>query len=161
MKYIFLLTLSISLIACNNHNKDYEVLKGKVDSLENKLADAYKPGFGELMTSIQTHHAKLWFAGINQNWKLAGFEIHEINEALENIKKYQSERKESKSIDIITPAIDSVKTAVKNKNLQYFNKSYISLTDACNRCHKLTDFEFNIVKIPDKQSFSNQDFKIK
>ena len=35
------------------------------------------PGFEEFMSNIQAHHAKLWFAGQNHNWKLADFEIHE------------------------------------------------------------------------------------
>jgi len=46
------------------------------------------------MSGVQAHHSKLWSAGQNQNWKLADFEIHEIMEAIDNIQKYQSERKE-------------------------------------------------------------------
>jgi len=49
---------------------------------------SYKPGFGEFMGGIQVHHEKLWFAGTNQNWKLAGFEIHEIKESMDDIRKY-------------------------------------------------------------------------
>lgn len=161
MKHILFIISLIGILGCTQKNKDYTILKNKVDSLESKLADAYKPGFGELMTSIQTHHAKLWFAGINRNWKLADFEIHEINEVLENIKIYRSERKETKSIDMLIPAIDSVKTAIENKNSEGFDQSYTYLTDACNRCHKLTDFEFIKVKIPEKPFFTNQDFEVK
>ncbi len=34
----------------------------------------YQPGMGELMTTIQLHHAKLWFAGKNANWALAAYD---------------------------------------------------------------------------------------
>jgi hypothetical protein len=47
------------------------------------------------MSSIQVHHNKLWFAGESQNWKLANFESHEIQEAIQDIEKYQTEREES------------------------------------------------------------------
>ena len=68
----------------------------RLDSLEARLSEAYKPGFGEMMGSIQVHHNKLWFAGVNANWKLAAFEIHEIQETLEQITKFQQEREESR-----------------------------------------------------------------
>ena len=137
-----------------------QALQNRIDSLEKKFAGSYKPGFGEFMSGIQTHHSKLWFAGQNQNWDLAGFEIHEIIEAVEDIQKYQAERKESQIIGMIYPAIDSVNNAIKQKDPALFKSSYVFLTNTCNNCHHETDFNFNIVKIPDYQPFSNQDFKV-
>jgi len=81
--------------------------------LEIKLANTYKPGFGEFMNGIQAHHSKLWFAGQNDNWKLAGFEVHEIMEAIEDIQKFQTERKESQMIGMINPALDSINNAIQ------------------------------------------------
>ena len=49
------------------------------DSLHKMMAE-YAPGLGEIMGGIQTHHAKLWYAGINDNWKLAQYEIDELKE---------------------------------------------------------------------------------
>ncbi len=95
----------------------------------------------------------------NENWKLADFEIHEIMEALDNIKKYQKERKESEVIDMIVPALDSVNSAIKQKNPALFKSSFIALTNKCNRYHRDVNFEFNVVKIPDQPPFSNQDFR--
>ena len=129
--------------------------------MRNTLSNAYKPGFGEIMNSVQINHSKLWFAGTNKNWKLAEFEVHEIMELLDDVTKYQSDRKESQSIGLINPGLDSVSSAVKNKNLNSFKKSYEQLTVTCNDCHKVNEFEFNIVKVPTRPVFSNQEFKIK
>ena len=85
------------LSACDQKNGDTQVLQNRIDSLENKLADTYKPGFGEFMSNIQVHHNKLWFAGKNENWELADFEINEINENLDDIKKYCKDRPETNS----------------------------------------------------------------
>lgn len=156
---IFLLLSFGLLLACNQRTDNTEVLRDHIDSLENKLADTYKPGFGEFMSNIQIHHAKLWFAGKNQNWELADFEVHEITETMESIQKYQTERKESQMVGMIYPALDSVKIAIKQKNPELFKNSYILLTNTCNKCHRATDFEFNVVKIPQTPPFSNQDFK--
>jgi len=161
MRELLFLLLLTGSFACSHNTEDYNALKNKIDSLENKLAETYKPGFGELMSSVQVHHEKLWFAGINDNWKLADFEIHEINESLEDIKKFQSDRPESKDLDMINSGLDLIKTSIKEQNTLMFKNAYSILTNTCNECHKVTDFEFNIVKIPEAQSFSNQEFRIK
>jgi hypothetical protein len=64
------------------------------------------------MSSIQVHHARLGFTGLNENWELAGFEMHEIAEDLDAIKKYQPERPESELPDLMKPASDSVNRAI-------------------------------------------------
>lgn len=159
MRPFLLLTLALALIACNQQAKHTKLLQGRVDSMESKLAHTYKPGFGEFMSEIQAHHAKLWFAGINENWKLADFEVHEIMESIEDIQQFETERKESRMIEMINPALDSVYKAIEQKNPALFKRRFILLTNTCNDCHRATDFEFNVVKVPDTQPFSNQDFK--
>ena len=160
MKKLFLLLLLSGILACNQKKENGSISEKRIDSLEKKLSETYKPGFGEFMSGIQSHHAKLWFAGINQNWKLADFEIHEIMENISAIQKYQTERPESEKIGMINPALDSVNLAIKNKDLVLFKSNYSILTNTCNNCHRATNFEFNVVKIPDLQTFSNQDFKV-
>ncbi|MEO6720436.1 MAG: hypothetical protein ABIN67_08715 [Ferruginibacter sp.] len=160
MKYLLIsLIVTIGLNACNQPTDRNQILENRIDSLEKKLSETYKPGFGEFMSSIQVHHAKLWFAGQDQNWKLADFEIHEIMESLENIKKYQTEREESKKIDMLNPALDNINIAIQQKNSSAFKNSYIALTNTCNNCHHAVEFEFNVVKIPETPPFSNQSFK--
>jgi hypothetical protein len=141
-------------ISCNDSNN----LQEKIDSIEAKSVDTYKPGFGEFMSNVQVHHAKLWFAGINQNWKLADFEIHEIKESLDGILKFQSNREESKALNVINAPLDGVNDAIVKKDLSSFKHSFIMLTNTCNACHEAVKFEFNKVKIPDTPPFSNQDF---
>lgn len=146
------------IYSCNRRAESSKSLQKEIDSLKAELVNTYKPGFGEFMTSIQVHHNKLWFAGSSKNWKLADFEIHEIKEALDGIKKYQSERKESQMIGMINPALDSIIKAIEKKNPLLFDRSYRQLTNSCNHCHNIVKFEFNVVKIPTTPPFSNQDF---
>ncbi len=149
--------LLLLFISCNNSKR----LEEQMNNLETKSENTYKPGFGEFMTYVQIHHAKLWFAGKNQNWKLAEFELNEITETIDAIKKYQKDREESKDLPIIYPALDNVRTAVQNRNLKSFYQSFTTLTNTCNACHQSVKFEFNVVKIPDSPPFSNQDFSVR
>lgn len=161
MRKAVLLFLLLLILSCKDQSEKINILEKRVDSLEKVITKMYKPGFGELMTGVQAHHSKLWFAGKNQNWDLAGFEVKEIKEILEDIHQYQKERKESQFMEMLDPALDSVEYAVSKRDPGLFKKTYTSLTRSCNECHQVTDFGYNIVKIPDTSPFTNQDFKIK
>jgi hypothetical protein len=161
MKNFILSILAVIILGCNRPTDKTQLLENRIESLQKELSETYKPGFGEFMSNIQAHHAKLWFASENENWRLADFEIHEIMESVDDIKKYETERKESKLIDMISPALDSVNIAIQQQNSEKFKSSFINLTNTCNACHQEVDFGFNVVKIPDEQTFSNQDFSVK
>lgn len=153
------LLLIALLTACQSPGPDHTAeLQAQIDSLRAASAKSYKPGFGEFMSGIQSHHAKLWFAGTNENWALADFEVHEIMEAFDDIREFQKERPESAKTGMIDPAIDSVNAAIKAQSLPRFKSSFEFLTNSCNACHEATNFSFNKVKIPAAQAFPNQDF---
>lgn len=160
-KVIIISLLTVGIFACNTQTGNKQFVQAQIDSLQTKLNNTYKPGFGEFMSSIQVHHNKLWFAGQNQNWKLADFEINEIKESLADIKEYCADRSETKAIGMIYFAIDSISNAVQQKSTAQFKSNYTLLTNTCNSCHQATSHEFNVIKIPDNPSFSNQDFKVK
>ena len=161
MKNIVLLFLLMIMFSCNDQSGKIKALEKKIDNLEKELSETYKPGFGELMTGVQAHHSKLWFAGEHTNWELASFEVKELNEILDDILKYQKDREETKLIEMVDPALERVKEAITKKDHNLFKKTYSELTKSCNDCHKLTNFQYNIVKIPDTSPFTNQDFSIK
>jgi len=157
---ILLIISASCLLACNEPGKTARLQK-QVDSLKQQLASAYKPGFGEFMSGIQVHHAKLWFAGQNENWQLANFELNEIKESVENIRKCYPEREESRMLfHLLGPALDTMNQSIQQKDLSVFKISYSILTNTCNNCHRVATFGFNIVTIPSKPPFSNQDFKV-
>ncbi len=160
LKNIFIVLLPILVTSCGTSDNDQK-LQAKVDSLNQQLAQTYKPGLGEFMMGIQVHHAKIWFAGKNQNWDLADFEVGEIKETLDDVKKYCTDRPEIKSLPILYPALDSVNNAIKAKDLKRFETSFILLTNSCNRCHQSTHHQFNVIKIPETPPFTNQEFKAK
>ncbi len=152
----FSFLIALLFVACNDSRK----LQDQINKLKVQESNSYKPGFGEFMSNIQIHHAKLWFAGKNENWQLADFELSEIRETVTAIQKYETEREESKSVSVLFSALDSVRTAVQKQDPKQFVESYKVLTITCNACHQSVKFGFNVVKIPDTPPFSNQDFSM-
>jgi hypothetical protein len=157
---LLLLYAALLAAACNNSSSQITLLQNKVDSLQKEVNNSYKPGLGEFMSSIQVHHAKLYFAGQNNNWKLADFEIHEIMEAIDDIQHYASDRPEVKELPMLLPALDSVNAAIARQDKNVFNRNFITLTNTCNACHTAVNYNFNMVKIPSTPPFSNQLFSV-
>jgi len=161
MQKILITLLTLSMLSCGQKSDNSKYLQTQIDSLEKKLSQTYKPGFGEFMGNIQIHHAKLWFAGENKNWQLADFEMNEIKENLDGIQKYCSDRTETKSIGMINLAMDSLSNSILKKNKVMFQRNYTTLTNSCNTCHQATNHEYNVITVPKIPPFSNQDFRTK
>ncbi|HEY2349797.1 MAG TPA: hypothetical protein VGH64_12300 [Puia sp.] len=160
MRIILLALFVYSLTACNQQPQGTgQQLQSQMDSLRNKITHAYAPGVGEFMSSIQMHHAKLWFAGKNENWELAKFEIDEIRESLDDIQQYCADSPSIRPLPMIFPPLDSVKHAISEKNISQFKTSFNMLTNTCNNCHKAASHAFNVIKIPDAPPVTNQVFE--
>ena len=156
--FVFLIIIfGLSFVSCNNTKT--ENMQRDIDSLKSVIKNSYKPGLGEFMLTAQMHHAKLWFAGINENWPLANFEAGEIKETFDNAVKYLPERIETKDIPMIYPALDSLQASIKNKDLKKFTGDFKVLTETCNDCHKAVHYQFNVIKVPTSEPVSNQEFK--
>jgi hypothetical protein len=158
-------TLILALLASTAFGKDgaeVAALKTRVAALENQV-EGLKPGLGEIMGVIQQHHAKLFFAGSNENWELADYEIDEIKEGLEDAVKYHDHFKDvkaplSKLVAGVAAPLASVADALKQKSKASFISSFHGLTAACNACHQAADHGFVVIQDPKQADFSNQKY---
>ncbi len=155
---MLLVLIGSALLSCGANDQRVAELNARVDSLQAAMARTYRPGLGEFMSGIQVQHAKLWFAGTKANWKLADFEVHEIMEALDDIKTYASDRKETALVGMLDPALDSIRVAISKEDTARFRSAYQLLTQSCNNCHQDTDHGFNVITIPTTVPFSDQEF---
>jgi len=163
MKNTFLLFVIILLqYSCTNNpdKQKIDTFQRQIDTLNKKLT-LIKPGLGEIMSTIQVHHEKLWFAATNENWKLSEYEIGELKEAFEQAFAIETDRPETKNIPMILPVIDSLSHAIDKKDVAMFKKNYLFLTNTCNNCHTLNQHEFNVITIPTSPPVTDQEFKTK
>jgi hypothetical protein len=162
MKALFALTAiaaiaTILFVACNPQPQTNNYQR-QLDSLRLALVSTYKPGIGELMTTIQLHHAKLWFAGKNANWSLAAYNQSLIESAFKKLQRYHPGTPEARDAVMINGPMDSVATAITHKNSPAFERSFTLLTTTCNNCHAVTNHAFNVITIPHNLPVDNQDF---
>ncbi len=119
----------------------------------------YTPGLGEIMTTTQMRHAKLWFAGKAGNWKLADYELYELKEGFDNAVKFHPNRSELLPKITAIP-LEQLKSAISANDSARFKQAFEALTNSCNACHKETSFGFNVVIIPAINPYTNQNFEV-
>lgn len=115
-----------------------------------------------IMTNIQRHFGKLYFAGTAQNWDLAEFYTHEVEEAMEELEEHnvvEDGINISKFVSImgLTP-LKNIDEAVDKKDLTAFNTAYTAQINQCNACHASTKHPYIRIKEPERPVFSNQIF---
>ncbi len=125
---------------------------------------AFSPSFGDMMTmTIQPRHIKLWVAGQEKNWVYAAYELHEMEEALENVARVRPIYRTSNIAELIAATMkapmDAVAEAIKSANAAKFTEAYAQLTATCNACHQSTEHAFVVIQVPKASSFPDQDFR--
>lgn len=161
-----LIGLAVLLLAgCSrqqNANPDI-ALEAKVADLE-KTIDDLKPGLGEIMGVIQQHHAKLYYAGTKANWPLAGYELDEIQESLDDAMKFYPKFKDVQApltelIPTMTKeSLAQMRAAIEQKNEKSFLQAFGALSVSCSNCHAAANHPFVKIQAPTEAMFSNQKF---
>ena len=153
---IFLIILMISTESCrHSNNPKKSVLSDRVKKLESTA-----PGVGEVMTGVQLHFAKLFYAAKAGNWNLANFEIDEVKENLENAAALRPEEKGVKLHGVVDAfeqtQIAAMDSAVSQHDLKTFRQNYSDAILVCNSCHRSTGRPFIIITEPTAPPVSNQ-----
>jgi hypothetical protein len=151
-------TLLLTTILISGHAEE-----PKRDHFDKPQADdRYIAGLGEIMSATQMRHAKLWFAANAKNWRLADFELNEIEEGFEDAMKFHPVFKEipvAVLLDTFTeqPML-KLKDAVENEDDRQFNAAFTELTAACNACHQAVNRGFIVITTPSISPVSNQKY---
>ena len=160
---LFAILLALPGAACRQPASG-AVASGAAAPPSNATADSYTPGLGEIMTLQQMRHAKLWLAGQASNWDLAAYEIKELGEGFDDVIKFHPTHEDSPVAPrdaiprMVTAPLADLGAAVNKKDTKDFEQAYDALTNACNDCHRATNFAFNVVQRPAMNPYPNQVF---
>lgn len=162
---LILLTAAMAT-ACSGTTDDTASLRNQLTDLKTKQAalekTRYIPHLGWAMVQVQTYHAKLYFAGAAQNWELAAYYTHELEEALEDVEKFHPEHEGVTVAELIKamtiPRVEEVEKAVEQKDAVAFSAAFEKLTTSCNQCHQAAGKSMIRIQIPQNMGLPNQDF---
>jgi len=122
-----------------------------------QISQKTPPRLVDIMSAVQFRHSKLWTAGQQKNWELAGYELELVKSSLnEAIALYTDIPVEN--ITMIDPPIKSIESAIAARNSAAFGKAFGDLTAGCNSCHQSVRRGFIVMTVPTASPFGNQSF---
>lgn len=135
------------------------------DELEQVAADLearFSPGLHTLMGEVGRRHATLWFAGEAENWALADYMLHELEELVDEIETLHPEYDGVPVADLLGemthPALQTLEGSVDQADPAAFEAAFGELTAACNGCHIAADRAAIRVRRPTSPPITNLDF---
>lgn len=125
-------------------------------------ADEETGSVAPYMADLQRYAEKLYHAGENENWELAGFYSHEIEEAAEAIERGGFVEDGEPLAPLVArwliPTVERAEEAIASGDRATFDAAYADLVAACNTCHEATEHGFVRITMPQANAFTNQDF---
>ncbi len=121
-------------------------LPGLADEYESSR-EVYSLRLADLMIETQFRYFKLWYAGREQNWELADFELEQIRESFDNSARIFPTIPLASKHMIIQPA-NELDSAIEAKDSAKFARAFDQLTAACNACHEAARLGFIVVRQP-------------
>jgi len=118
---------------------------------------------GDIMTKLQRHANKLYFAGEHRNWELAAFYLEELEETVKGIanKDIMEGQVNVSGLmqGVLVPEVETLEEKLQHQNLDEFRAQYRTLIKGCNSCHEATKHPYIRIIEPRTPIFDNQDYK--
>lgn len=123
------------------------------------LEERFRPGLHALMVDLQFRHANLWFAGEAENWRLADYHMHEIEELTGDILELHPTYDGIPVADLLNallmPTVEQLAAVVDDGDGPAFEMAFDRFTAQCNACHQASDRAMIVVQRPRTPPFDN------
>lgn len=149
MKKIFILILTSLIASCSvesETNAQGEWIKGS-PSEKMEAMERHFRGFDMAMVETGYRYQELYWAGTDENWGYAEYQLKKIGIALKRGLERRPKRAASaKEFQSVT--IPEMKAALQTKDINEFNKAFDKMTVSCMNCHVLEKVPYFIVQKP-------------
>ena len=155
MKKTITIILILGLVACNKKT-DKETAQGDwikgTETQQIKTIEKQFRGFDNTMVETGYRYQELYWAGQDQNWEYADYQLEKIKLAIENGLERRPKRAKSAEY-FLTYVLPEMRKSLEKKDTVIFNKGFQTMTINCNSCHAMEKVPFFKVNIPtDRQS---------
>ncbi len=148
MKKTYLLLILISLFSCNQKQETAQGdwIKG-IEAEQIKTIEKQFRGFDNAMVETGYRYQELYWAGQDQNWEYADYQLEKIKIAIENGLERRPKRAKSAE-HFLSYTLPEIKKSIESKDKMIFNKNFQTMTINCNSCHAMEKVPFFNVQIP-------------
>lgn len=104
-------------------------------------------GFDNAMIETGYRYQELYWAGQEQNWEYANYQLEKIKLTIENGLVRRPKRAKSTE-HFLTYVLPEMQKSVNSKDTTRFNEDFQIMTTNCNICHAMEKVPFFTVKKP-------------
>lgn len=155
MKNSITITVITSFLAFQSCNKEKNIqgdwIKGtELEKL--KTIEKHFRGFDNTMVETGYRYQELYWAGQDENWDYANYQLEKIKTTIENGLERRPKRAKSAE-HFLNYVLPEMQKSVHSKDTAIFNKEFQTMTINCNSCHAIEKVPYFTVKKPiDRQS---------
>ncbi|WP_299123113.1 hypothetical protein [uncultured Tenacibaculum sp.] len=155
LKIFLLLVTTFVLISCNT-KEAYKPLQGQwikgTDQEKMKTIESQFRGFDKAMVEVGYRYQELYWAGQDENWDYANYQLNKINKAIK-LGLIRRPKRAASAENFLNYVIPEVKKSITAKNKETFNKNFEMMRTNCTSCHMAERKPSFTVQIPtDRQS---------
>ncbi len=120
-----------------------EDLQEVIQNLESQLG-----GFDQTMIQTNYRYNELYWAGQDENW---GYAEYQLDEMLENLEKgfIRRPERQASSVQFVDQAAPRLLQAIQSGDKNAFDAAFERFASSCNTCHGMEDVAFIQVVIPE------------
>jgi hypothetical protein len=145
---LFLFALML-LFACDGKEKmqaEGQWIRG-TETEKLHVIEKHFRGFDLAMVETGYRYQELYWAGQDENWEYANYQLEKIKIAISNGLERRPKRSNS-ARNFLESVLPEMETAILQKEKTIFNSKFEMLTMNCNACHAMENVPFFTVKVP-------------
>ncbi len=144
---IFILS-AIVILSCKNkpHETGGDWIKGNEEEQVKTIEKQFR-GFDVAMMEVDYRYRELYWAGKDENWDYAAYQLDKIKLTIENGLERRPKRAKS-AAHFLQTVLPEMKKSVDSRDTALFNKNFQLLTLNCNSCHVAEQLPFFTVQPP-------------
>jgi hypothetical protein len=150
MKLLSVLFITILIFSCNQKPEKEpgsgNWIKG-TEAEQIRIIEKQFRGFDNAMVETGYRYQELFWAGQDQNWEYADYQLEKIRIAVENGLERRPKRAKSAEY-FLNYALPEMQKSLQKKDSVIFNEGFKALTISCNSCHAMESVPFFKVQVP-------------
>lgn len=155
LKFSLLIGMLLSLSSCNSKEK-YQPVQGKwikgTEQEQLKTIESQFRGFDKTMVEVGYRYQELYWAGEDENWDYASYQLQKINKTIK-LGLQRRPKRAASADNFLNYVIPEVRKSIKAKNKVDFDKNFKMMRTNCTSCHMAERVPSFTVQIPtDRQS---------
>ncbi|APD06763.1 hypothetical protein UJ101_01244 [Flavobacteriaceae bacterium UJ101] len=104
-------------------------------------------GFDMAMVETGYRYQELYWAGQDENWEYAAYQVEKIKKAIENGLERRPKRAQSAQ-HFLQQVLPGMKVVINQRNKAGFEQEFDKITVNCNQCHTMEKVPFFKVQKP-------------